>query len=52
MKVSGHPRVGQQFRTTVTVVQELLGITLANAEISCEGKTLATAQVKLAVKEQ
>ncbi len=52
MKVSGHPHVGQQFWTTVTVVEELLGITLANAEISCEGKTLATAQVKLAVKEQ
>lgn len=52
MKVSGHPRVGQQFRTTVTVVEELLGMTLANAEITCEGKTLATAQIKLAVKEQ
>lgn len=52
MKVSGHPHVGQQFRTTVTVVEELLGMTLANAEITCEGKTLATAQIKLAVKEQ
>lgn len=52
MMVSGHPHVGQQFRTTVTVVQELLGMTLANAEITCEGETLATAQIKLAVKEQ
>ena len=52
MKVNGHPRVGQQFRTTVTVVQQLLGMTLANAEITCEGETLATAQIKLAVKEQ
>lgn len=52
MKVSGHPHVGQQFRTNVTVVEELLGMTLANAEITCEGKTLATAQIKLAVKEQ
>lgn len=52
MKVSGHPHVGQQFWTTVTVVEELLGMTLANAEITCEGKTLATAQIKLAVKEQ
>ena len=52
MKVNGHPRVGQQFRTTVTVVQELLGMALANAEITCEGETLATAQIKLAVKEQ
>ena len=52
MKVSGHPHVGQQFRTNVTVVEELLGMTLANAEITCEGKTLATAQLKLAVKAQ
>lgn len=52
MKVSGHPHVGQRYQTSVTVVQQVLGMTLADAKITCDGMILATAQIKLAVKEQ
>ncbi|MDD6553562.1 MAG: pseudouridylate synthase [Prevotellaceae bacterium] len=51
LHVSGHPKAGDTIRTTVTVVQELLGMTLANATISLGDETLVTAQIKLAVKE-
>lgn len=52
MHVSAHPHVGDTIRTTVTVVQELLGMTLANATVTRKGQTLVDAQIKLAVKDQ
>ena len=52
MHVSKHPRVGDTIRTSVVVVQALLGMTLANASITLNGQTLVDAQIKLAVKEQ
>lgn len=52
MHVAGHPRVGDTIRTTVSVVQELLGMTLADATITLNGNVIVTAQIKLAVKDQ
>lgn len=52
LAVNGHPRVGDTIRTRVTVVQELMGVTLATAEVTMGGKTLATAQIKLAIRNQ
>ena len=52
MHVGEHPHVKETIRTTVTVVQELLGMTLANATITLNGQTIVEAQIKLAVKDQ
>lgn len=52
MHVAGHPHVGDTIRTTVSVVQELLGMTLADATVTLNGHVIVTAQIKLAVKDQ
>lgn len=44
------PRVGDTFTTAVEIVEEVFGMTLANATVVCDGKTLATTQMKIAVK--
>lgn len=44
------PRVGDTFTTAVEIVEEVFGMTLANATVVCGGKTLATTQMKIAVK--
>lgn len=44
------PRVGDTFTTAVEIVEEVFGMTLANATVACGGKTLATTQMKIAVK--
>lgn len=49
-EIYGRPRVGETLTTRVDVVEEVFGLTLAQGEICCEGKILATAVVKLAVK--
>ena len=46
------PRVGQTITTTVDVIQEIFGMTLAGATITCEGETLVTTQIKIAVKQE
>lgn len=51
LHVDGHPHVGDTLTTRVVVVQELLGVTLANATVAVGQQTLATAQIKLAVKD-
>lgn len=42
--------VGSVISTRVDIQEEIFGMTLAQAEVSCEGKILATAQIKLSVK--
>ena len=44
------PSVGSTIVTTVDVLEEVFGMTLASATVVCEGETVATAQIKLAVK--
>lgn len=44
------PAVGQLISTQVDILEEIFGMTLAQATIICEGEVIATAEVKLAVK--
>lgn len=45
------PQVGDLLTTRVDVKEEVFGMTLAEATIECEGKTLVTTEMKIAVKE-
>lgn len=44
------PQVGSTISTRVDILEEIFGMTLANAEITCEGRTIATAEIKLSVR--
>lgn len=44
------PSVGSTISTTVDVLEEIFGMTLAKASVICGNETIATAQIKLAVK--
>lgn len=48
--IEQRPAVGQTFRTKVDVLEEIFGMTLAQATITCDGQVLATAELKLAIK--
>lgn len=43
-------RVGQTITTKVDIVEEVFGMTLANAEVRCGEQLLATAEIKLSVR--
>ena len=49
-KVLGKAPVGSVITTKVDVLEEVFGMTLAEATVQCDGQTIATGQVKLAVK--
>jgi hypothetical protein len=42
--------VGQTITTKVEVVEEVFGMTLAKATVTCEGETLVTTEMKIALK--
>lgn len=44
------PAVGSTISTKVDILEEIFGMTLANAEIVCDGKVMATAEIKLSVR--
>lgn len=46
----GKARAGSQITTTVDVVDEVFGMTLASATVKCQEEVIATAQIVLAVK--
>ncbi|MBO6143849.1 MAG: pseudouridylate synthase [Prevotella sp.] len=46
------PCVGQTIVTTINVQEEIFGMTLATADITCNGKTLVTTEIKIAIKEE
>ena len=50
LTVHGLPRVGETITTTVDVMEEVFGMTLATATITCHGQTLLTTQMKIALK--
>ena len=52
LEVIGLPAVGQQIKTTVDVIEEVFGMTLATAVIKQGDCTLMTTEMKIAVKEQ
>lgn len=47
--ILGKAEAGSVITTTVDVLEEVFGMTLANARILCNGETIATASIKLAV---
>lgn len=51
LKILGHPKAGSTIKTHVQVLEEIMGVTLAMATITCGDELLAKTQIKLAVKE-
>ena len=46
------PHVGDVITTRVEVKEEVFGMTLAEASITCGDEVLVTSEIKIAVKEQ
>lgn len=42
--------VGSVINTTVDILEEVFGMTLAQARVCCNGKVIATAEIKLSVR--
>ncbi len=45
------PNVGETITTTMDVVEEVFGMTLAQARVSCGEETLVSTDIKIALKE-
>ena len=52
LRVNGHPKAGDTIVTKVSIIEELLGMTLAMATVSRGDDLLVSTQIKLAVKNQ
>lgn len=52
MEIACLPKIGDIITTTVAIVEEAFGISLATATIKSGDKTLATTEIKIAVKEE
>ena len=50
LEVKALPAVGDTIRTTVDVMEEVFGMILANASIECNGETMVTTEMKIAIK--
>ena len=50
LEVKALPAVGDTIRTTVDVMEEVFGMILANASIECNGVTMVTTEMKIAIK--
>lgn len=44
------PKVGSTIITKVDILEEVFGMTLANAEVGCGDRVLATAEIKLSIR--
>ena len=51
LQVNELPKVGDTITTTVDVLEEVFGMTLANAVVTCGNKVLVTSEMKIAVRE-
>jgi len=52
MEIVALPAVGDTIVTTVEVLEQVFGMTLAKAVVTCNGETIATAEMKIAVREE
>jgi len=52
MEIVCLPKVGDTVTTTVTIVEEAFGISLATAAVMSGDRTLATTEIKIALKEE
>ena len=44
--------VGSVIQTKIDILQDIFGMTLADAQVICDGKVIATAEIKLSVKNE
>lgn len=51
LEITELPEVGSLIETRVEVLEDVFGMTLANAVVACSGKTLVTTEIKIAIKE-
>lgn len=51
LQVNELPKVGETITTTVDVLEEVFGMTLANATVTCGDRVLVTTEMKIAVRE-
>ena len=49
--INSLPAVGQTITTTVEIVSEVFGMTLAKATVTSEGEELLTTEIKISVRE-
>lgn len=49
-EVDSLPNVGDTITTTVDIIEEIFGMTLAKAIVSCGGRVIASARIKLSVR--
>ena len=49
--INSLPAVGQTITTTVEIVSEVFGMTLAKATVTCEGEELLSTEIKISVRE-
>jgi|SRR5574344_2975415 predicted hotdog family 3-hydroxylacyl-ACP dehydratase len=52
MKVIDVPRVGDVLDTSIEVLQDVMGITLVDAEIKVKDRVIVTSQMKIALTEE
>lgn len=52
MTIDGHPNAGDTITTHVQIMEDIMGVILAMATITCKGVMIAKTQIKLAVKEE
>ena len=51
LRVSGLLRTGDTIETKVTVTEEMFGMTLADAVVTCNGQEIVTTEIKIALRE-
>lgn len=52
LEVKALPEAGATIVTTVDVLEDVFGMTLAQATVVCDGETLVTTEMKIAVKDE
>ena len=46
VEIASLPHIGQELTTTVTILHDIMGVTLVNATIECEGRIIASSEMK------
>ena len=49
--INSLPAAGQTITTTVDIVSEVFGMTLAKATVTCDGEELLSTEIKISVRE-
>ena len=51
LKIYRHPKVNQVIETTVHTMEEVFGMTLVSAKMTCEGNVISECQMKIALSD-